>query len=143
MAVMDYPVTYKRKVRYSDTDHQGVVFNGNYFTYFDDALADFFDALGLPESVMAERGHDVTVARAEADFKSAGMPGETMVVRAGVGRVGNTSITFDLSIWDEDSGRAVAEGREVYVILDRETGRPVSIPDYLIEALESLQGSAE
>lgn len=139
---MDFPVTYKRKIRYSDTDLQGVVFNGNYFTYFDDALADFFDVLGLPESVMAERGHDVTVARAEADFKSAGMPGETMVVGARVERIGNTSITFGLSIWDEDSERVVAEGREVYVILDRGTGRPVSVPDYLRTALEALPESS-
>ena len=45
--MMDFPVTYVRRVRFSDSDAQGIVFNGNYLTYFDDTITDYFDALGL------------------------------------------------------------------------------------------------
>jgi len=38
---MDWPVTYRRKIRFSDTDAQGTVFNGNYATYIDDGRISF------------------------------------------------------------------------------------------------------
>ncbi len=133
-----YRVVYRRKIRYSDTDLQGVVFNGNYFTYFDDALTDYFEQLGLPEPVFAEHGHDITVAHAEADFRSAGLPGETLTVAVRVDRIGNTSLAVGLRVEDEATGRLVAAGQEVYVVVDRTTQKPVPVPSYLIAALDDV-----
>ena len=39
---------YSRRVRFSDTDCQGHVFNANYFVYFDDAVTDFLEQAGIP-----------------------------------------------------------------------------------------------
>lgn len=136
---MEHRVVYVRKVRFSDTDTQGHVFNANYFVYFDDAITDYLDALGLPYAEMTRRGHDLVLARAECDFRSSGALGETLVVGVRVTRLGNTSLTFGLRV-EEETGRLVAEGVEIYVVLDRKSRAPTPVPAYLREAVARLQG---
>ncbi|MFQ5966130.1 MAG: acyl-CoA thioesterase [Acidimicrobiia bacterium] len=127
-------VSYRRKVRYSDTDPQGIVFNANYLVYVDDALTDFFEQVGLPHDTMASKGVEPVVAHAECDFRSAGRIGETLVTTVQAGDFGRTSLRFDFEITEETSARLVASGHEVYVTLDAETGRPVPLPSFIREA---------
>ena len=126
---------YRRKVRFSDTDCQGHVFNANYFVYADDAITDFLEELGLIYAEMVSRGHDMVLARAECDFRSAATLGETVEVEVSVIRVGNTSFTLDFVATATGDGRVVARGKEVYVILDRTSGTPTPLPDYVRGAL--------
>lgn len=136
---MEHPVVYVRKVRFSDTDIQGHVFNANYFVYFDDAVTDYLEALGLPYQEITGRGHDLVLVRAECDFRSSGAFGETLLSGVRVSRLGNTSITFGLRVEEEKTGRVVAEGLEVYVVLDHESRRPTPVPDYLRDAIGRLE----
>lgn len=135
---MDWAVTYSRKVRYSDTDAQGIVFNGNYATYFDDTVTDLFDAVGFGWGDV-----EVVTGRIEIDFRSPGRLGETLITGARVERIGNTSMTLRLATWEEETGRAVAEARQVQVVVDGEGFRPVPVPDALVAAIEAVQGSVE
>jgi YbgC/YbaW family acyl-CoA thioester hydrolase len=140
---MDWPVTYRRKVRFSDSDAQAIVFNGNYLTYFDDTITDYFDAAGLPWSEFAARGYEMVLGRAEIDFRSSARIGDVLVTGARVERIGTTSVVFELSTWEEASGRTVAEGREIQVVLDGLTLEKTPVPAFFIEAVERLQGPVE
>lgn len=132
------PIVYTRKVRYSDTDALGHVFNGNYFVYFDDVITDYLDlALGRP---VFELPYRFVLARAECDFRSSGEFGETLVTTVRVQRLGNTSITFELEVTEAEEGRLVAQGREILVVVDAETKRPIPLPDDLRAAIERVEG---
>ncbi|MBI5016802.1 MAG: acyl-CoA thioesterase [Deltaproteobacteria bacterium] len=135
-----HPVCYTRKVRFSDTDCQNVVFNATYFVYFDDAITDYLEALGLPYAEIVRRGHDMVLARAECDFRSPATLGETLETAVGVERVGNTSLVFALAVKEAATGRLVAEGREVYVVLDAASKTSTPVPGYLRDAISALQG---
>ncbi len=137
---MEWAVTYERKVRFSDTDAQGVVFNGMYATYFDDTITDYFDAIGVPWSELNTGGHDMVLARVEIDFRSSGRLGEVLVTGARVKRIGNTSLVFELRTWEKASGRTVAEAVQVQVIVDHADFKPVPVPSYLSEAVVRSQG---
>jgi acyl-CoA thioester hydrolase len=132
---MDWPVTYRRKIRYSDTDAQGIVFNGNYATYHDDTVADLFDAVGYRWGVV-----DVVLARMEVDFRSPARLGEVLVTGARIERVGRTSLTVRLSSWEEETGRTVADALQVQVVVGEDL-RPVPVPDDLVAAIEAVQGA--
>lgn len=135
---MDWAVTYERKVRYSDTDAQGIVFNGNYAVYFDDCLTDLFDAIGFRWDEV-----EVVLARMEIDFRSPGRLGEVLMTGARVERIGNTSFTVRLATWDRDSGRMVAEGKQIQVVVSAHEFEPVPVPESLVAAIEALQGSVD
>lgn len=76
------------------------------------------------------------LARAECDFRSSGKMGETLLTKVRVAKIGKTSITFNLAITEEVRGREVANGLEIYVVIDAETMRPIAVPDELRSALE-------
>lgn len=138
---MDWPVTYERKIRYSDCDPQGIVFNGNYFTYMDDAVTDYFDAIGETWEELHKAGYDIVLGHVEADFRSSARFGETLVTGVRVVQVGNTSITYQLTGWDKSSGRTVIEATKVQVVVDASTLQKRPVPTALIDAFEQLQGS--
>ena len=120
---------YRRKVRYWDVDSNAHVFNARYFIYFDDAMTDFFDEAGLDFGALGGEGPVWVTAHAECDFRGEANVGDVLATSVDVESVGNTSVTFSLQTLDETTGETVATGREVYVVIDRESRKPISVPD--------------
>ena len=129
-AVFTFPVT----VRYMEVDVQGVVFNGWYFTYFDEAMAAFFRHRGLPYPEMMAAGYDVQLVRSEIDYKSGVRFGEPIVVAVSPSRLGRTSFSLDFQIRRE-SGEATTNGRIIYVVVAIEDYAKREIPPLILEAL--------
>ena len=137
---MEWPVTYRRKMRFSDTDAQGIVFNGNYATYIDDAVTDYCESLGFTWSELQERGYDMVLGRSEIDFRSAARYGDMLVTGARIARIGKTSVVFALRSWTEEDARVVIDAKLVQVIVDPKTFKPKTAPPFFVEAVEKLQG---
>jgi len=135
---MGWLVTYTRKIRYSDTDVQGIVFNGNFATYFDDTLTDLFDEVGYEFGDV-----EVVLGRMEIDFRSPARLGETLVTGARVEEIGHTSMTIHMATWEKESERLVAEAKQVHVAVSGSELRPVPVPDELRRAIEDHQGPVD
>lgn len=133
-----WPVTYKRKVRYSDTDAQGIVFGANYFVYFDDALTDLFELAGLTMDEMHEHGYDVVNAHAAADFRLAARLGDELVTGIRLQRIGSTSITFEINIWNSGEGTVVCEDTVVQVLVDPVTLKPRPVSDHFADRMQAI-----
>ena len=54
--------------RYAEVDQQGVVFNGHYLTWFDEACTSFLDHLDVTYPGLIASGHDIQVVHSEIDF---------------------------------------------------------------------------
>lgn len=119
----------RRKIRYSDCDPQGIVFNGNYATYFDDAVTDWLEELGFGGPELGGMGVDVVLRRMEVDFLAPARLGDVVVTEVGVEKLGNTSLTLSLTSTREGDGAIVVRGREVHVFVDPVELTPAPIPD--------------
>lgn len=137
---MNALVTYTRKIRYSDTDMQGIVFNGNYFTYFDDALSDLFDVLDLTPQSLHEHGVDVVTAHAEADFLASARVGDVLATNVMLDRIGTTSIVFRLEGVVGDA--TIVRGNVVWVTVDAATFEKIPVPAELRVRLEQAAALA-
>jgi acyl-CoA thioester hydrolase len=120
-----------QKIRYSDCDSQGIVFNGNYARYWDDAVADWFEELGFGGTELGGIGVDVVTARLEIDFNAVTKLGDTLVTEAVVGRFGDTSMTVLVTTSRQSDSQIVAVGKAVYVFVDPEDFRPIAVPSSL------------
>lgn len=138
---MEWPVTYRRKMRFSDTDAQGIVFNGNYATYNDDAVTDYLDSLGFSWSEFQAKGYDMVLGRSELDFRSSARLGDVLVTGARISRIGKTSVVFELRSWIEADDRVVVDSKLIQVVVDPETLAPKPAPQFFVEAVEKLQGA--
>lgn len=124
-----------QKIRYSDCDPQGIVFNGNYARYWDDALTDWFEAAGFGGEALGGIGSDVVTARLEMDFKESAGLGDVLETSIAVERFGNTSMTTRIQSKRLSDGATVVSGTAVYVFVDPETFRPRPVPDRIREVL--------
>jgi acyl-CoA thioester hydrolase len=122
----------RHRVRYLETDAQGVVFNMWYLGYCDEACADFLEEIGVGYETLREQGFDFQVVHAELDWRSSLRARDVAELAVSCERVGTTSFTLRTEITCGD--RAVATARVVYVGIAPD-GTPTPVPDDLRERL--------
>ena len=132
--------THRLRVRYSECDQQGVVFNAHYFAYFDVALTEMWrEAFGSYGEVV-DSGTDVVVAEASATFRAPARFDDELDVTLGIDRLGTTSMTMAALIHRDDE--LLVEGRMVHVFVDTATMAKRPIPDWLRTGLEAYASSS-
>lgn len=125
---------HRLRVRYSDCDPQGVVFNANYLTYFDIAITELWrDAIGS-YSAIHEYGADLVVAEAQVRYLAPIGFDEEIDLVATIDHMGTTSIVTAIRI--EAEGEARAEGTVRHVVVRHGTAEKMPIPTPAREALE-------
>ena len=55
-----------------------------------------------------------------------------------VGKLGNSSVRFEIGIFRQGEDEASAAGHFVHVFVDRTSNKPMPIPDQIRRALESI-----
>lgn len=124
------------RVRYSEVDQQGVVFNAHYLAYCDDAFDTWLRQLA-PE--FEHLGWDVMLKATAVEWHGGAGVAETIDFVLRVERWGRTS--FDVAMEASVADRPVVSVRSTYVVVDRASlspgvrPTPVAIPDQLREHL--------
>ena len=128
------------RVRYSEIDAQGVVFNAHYLTYFDTTITEYFRALGYDQFADAQKsGIDFHVVRSVIEYKAPVRFDWDLDVGARVARIGNSSVTFDLAIFREGASDVFVTGEIVWVNTDQNTHRPVPIAQSIRDLIASRE----
>jgi acyl-CoA thioester hydrolase len=82
---------------------------------------------------MVDGGHDLVVAEAKASFRGFASFDEEIDIGLSINRLGETSMTTDVTIRREDA--LLVEGHIVHVWVDAETHQKVAIPDHARDKL--------
>lgn len=122
--------------RWHDNDLYGHVNNVTYYSYFDTAVNSYLIEFG---GLDIQGGAIVGfVVSSSCDyFESIAFP-ECIEVGLRVGKLGNSSVQYELAVFREGQMQACAAGRFVHVFVERESNRPVAIPQALRQAMEGL-----
>jgi acyl-CoA thioester hydrolase len=126
--------------RYAEVDQQGVVFNGHYLTWFDEACTAFLDHLGVSYPGLISTGHDIQVVHSEIDFVGPVRWRDSVRVAVRCQRIGTTSFTlaFDVLRYNNQIEEQISvRGHNVYVVVSTDDWAKRPIPDILREALAS------
>lgn len=123
--------TWSSPVRYVECDQQGVVFNGHYLTWADEAATALMAELGTPYEELLALGFDTSVVGSELAWTSPARWGDVVDVDGSVDRLGRTSYVFRLVI--RVGERVCCTVRTTYVLVD-EDRRATPLPDRLREA---------
>lgn len=124
------------RVRYSEIDGQGVVFNAHYLTYFDTSITEYFRALGYDQYADSRKtGIDFHVVKSLIEYKAPVLFDREIEVGARVARIGNSSLVFELAIFLKGGNEALVTGEIVWVYTDQKTHRPVPIPKSIRDSI--------
>ena len=136
---MGEPFRHRLRVRYSECDPQGVVFNANYLTYFDVAITELWrEAFGGWEQAMSDTGLDIVLAEATVRYLGPLRFDEEFDLVARIARLGNTSITTAIEAIRD--GAATAQGDLRHVFVDATSRKPTPMPDSVRSTLERYSG---
>jgi acyl-CoA thioester hydrolase len=141
MAKSDYKFFFPFRVRYSETDAQGIVFNAHYFTYFDTAIYEYFR--DLPYDLLdhvKNTGTDFHVVRVAIDFLAPTRFDDEIEAHIRVHRVGRSSITFLVKIFSKDSEKPLVKGEVVWVNTDQKTQKSAPVPKKLLAIIKAKEG---
>ncbi len=133
---MGEPFTHVLRVRYGECDPQGVVFNANYFTYFDVALTELWREAVAPYTEMLAGGVDMVVAEASVRYRASARFDDELDLTAAVTRLGRTSLTTLLGIERTGDGTPLVDGELRHVFVDAATMDKKQVPGDLRRALE-------
>ncbi|SAL31122.1 thioesterase family protein [Caballeronia sordidicola] len=131
-----YPHFLPINTRWSDNDLYGHVNNVVYYSYFDTVVNEYLIRKGAldPES---GKTIGLVVETHCSYFASLAFP-ERIDAGLRVARLGTTSVRYEVGIFSAGSDQPAAQGHFVHVYVDRDTRRPVPLPDALVAALEPL-----
>ena len=124
--------------RYAEVDQQGVVFNGHYLTWFDEACTGFLYQLGVTYPGLIATGHDVQVVHSEIDYVTPIRWRDSVRVAVQCERIGSTSFTLAFTVLRHTGGSAeqtAVRGHNVYVVVSTDDWAKRPIPERLREAL--------
>jgi acyl-CoA thioester hydrolase len=128
------PFVHPLRVRYGECDPQQIVFNANYFAYFDVGMTELWRAAIGSYGLMMERGVDMVVAEASARFLGAARFDDALQLEVAITRLGRTACTTRHRVLRD--GEVLVEGAMRHVFVDPHTLQKLPIPDWLRESLE-------
>ncbi len=129
------PFVHRLRVRYSECDPQGVLFNANYLTYIDHTITEMWREAYGGYQRMLERGVDIVVAEVNMRFLGAARFDEEVTLEAIVRRLGTTSVTSEHRFQRADD-EPLLRAKIRHVFVDSATGSKTPIPDWARAGLE-------
>ena len=133
---MSRPFSHRIRVRYAECDPQGVVFNANYYAYYDLAMTELWrEAIG-PYEEMVKAGADLSVVESRARFINPAKFDDELDLNAEIARLGNTSMSTHIAITRASDGAAITDGEIHHVFIDPHAYTKRPIPDGIRAALE-------
>ena len=122
----DYPHFQPITTRWHDNDAYGHVNNVTYYSFFDTAVNTYLIEVG---GLDIHDGEVVgfVVSSACDYFASIAFP-DRIEIGLRVGKLGNSSVQYELAVFKQGEDEACAAGRFVHVFVDRASNQPVAIP---------------
>ena len=137
----DFKLCHQLRVRWSEVDMQGIVFNGHYLTYADIGITEYFRALTASRGgETGAKGGDFFAVRTLLEYRSPAENDDLLDVHVRIARLGNSSMLFVIGIYRDDT--LLLTGEITYVYADQQTRRPKPIPATFREAVKGYERTA-
>ncbi len=137
----DYPHFLAIPTRWMDNDIYGHVNNVTYYSYFDTVVNEYL----IREGGLDIHGGTVIGLAVETFCKFHQSLAFPEIVDAGlrVGKLGNSSVRYEIGLFRQGHGEPAAEGHFVHVFVDRDTQKPTPIPPPLRACMERILRPAQ
>lgn len=123
--------------RYSETDQMGVVYYGNYASYFEVGRVELLREIGMTYAQMESNGTMLPVVHMSIDFKRGAKYDEVIFLETKLIELPTRKISFYHHLRDA-KGNTLVTGKVVLVFCDTETFKPKSCPSNLASLIKAI-----
>ena len=128
-------VETKTRVLYADTDKMGVVYYGNYLTFFEMGRTEYLRAKGLTYSELEEKGYLLPVTEVRCQYLSSAYYDEEIIIRTAVSSMSKVRIHFIHELVAVKDGRVLVRG-EVHLASVDTNVKPKRLPKEMFDIVE-------
>lgn len=114
------------EARYQETDQMGVIYHGNYATWFEVARTDYIRKLGLDYAEMEQAGIVSPVTELNIQYKKSVTYPEKVTIKTWVSRFSRLRSRYQYEIYNA-KGELVTKGYTDNVIITKDAGKPVRL----------------
>src|SRR5512144_2648910 len=137
----DHRDTYRHflriTTRWMDNDAYGHVNNVIYYSWFDTVVNEYLIAQGVLD-ITGGAVIGLVVETQCRYFSELAFP-QPVDLGLRIGRLGNSSVRYEIGVFADGEATASAQGHFVHVYVDRATRRPTALPAPLRAALERIK----
>lgn len=130
-----FPFAIRQRVRFAETDLQGVVYYANYLVYAEVGRIAYLRDLGLRYDQLLARGLDFTIGEASVRYHTPLRFDDEFDIRVRVGEVRRVSWAFEYAV-DRADGTRCVDMTTIQVLLDRTTFKAARMPEDVRGLLE-------
>lgn len=130
----DFAFLLPLRVRWAECDGQGIVFNANYFTYYDHGIWEWTRALGYPTWDDAPQ---FVTAHAECDFKGSARFDDNLDIAIRAARFGGKSMEVATAVFRGEELLNV--GKLNYVYVKSGTTESAPLPAEFVDRVMSFE----
>lgn len=122
------------RVRYGETDQMGVVYHGNYATFFEVARTEWLRNLGVTYKDMENSGVMLPVISLSFNFIKSAKYDDVLTISVFLKKEPLVRIEFDYEIVNQNNEK-ISTGNSVLAFINMKTNRPTKCPNYILEKL--------
>ncbi|MBA1334207.1 MAG: 4-hydroxybenzoyl-CoA thioesterase family active site [Firmicutes bacterium] len=129
------------RARYKDTDQMGVVYYGNYYTWFEVGRTEFIRSLGLSYKSLEDKGVMLPVIESHCNYKAPAKYDDLLLIRTKVKELSGARIVYEYQVVREEDEVLLASGYTVHAFTDARTLKPVNLRKRCAEYYTILENS--
>lgn len=128
------------RVRYGETDQMGVVYYGNYATYFEVGRVETLRNIGLSYREIEENGIMLPVSEFNVKYLNPIKYDDVVTIKTKLSSVLGARLTFEYDMFNSNNVLC-AQAFTVLVFIDKDSRRPVKAPNYFLEKLKKYESA--
>ncbi|MGH3001810.1 MAG: acyl-CoA thioesterase [Gaiellaceae bacterium] len=123
------------RVRFAETDAQGIAHNANYLVWFEVARVEHLERFAGGYQRLRDLGIEALVLETHVRFLLPAVFDDRLTVHVRCVELKGARFRYEYAI--ERDGTAVADGWTLHATVDAESLRPTRVPEWLAEAIVS------
>ena len=129
-------VTVEYRVPYADTDQMGVVYYGNYLTFFERARNELMRSAGYTYQRCEAEGFLLPVIHAEVDYRSPAKYDDMLEITAWVSLLKGVRVEISCEVRRKGETAVLARGFTRHCFVSTKTFHPIPPPERLLKVLD-------
>jgi acyl-CoA thioester hydrolase len=129
------------RVRFADTDAQGIAHNASYLVWFEVARVEYLRAYAGGYQALRDLGIEALVLESFCRYVVPARFDDLLHVHARVVGLRGARFRYEYAIV-RDGGTLMAEGWTAHACVDAATFKPTRVPDWLADAIASAESSS-
>jgi acyl-CoA thioester hydrolase len=128
------------RVRFAETDAQGIVHNANYVIWFEVARVGYLERHAGGYQRLRDLGVEALVLETHVRYLRPAVFDDRLVVHARCVAVSGARFRYEYAV--ERDGVLIADGWTAHATVDATTLRPTRVPSWLAEAIVTAEASS-